>query len=291
MIRLTLLLILILLPTLLPIMQAHAESDQVNEIYETYVPAEKLVPVLEPMLGPEDRITPFRNKLIVRAPRHRQDKILELLQEVDRPLRNILISVRYGSTTTSQAQSVQTDVRYKSGNGVRIDASQHPDDKVVIYKGSSRDDKIQVRAVAKNRFSTDNENILSEIRVMEGTQGFLQVGEEMPVNHFVLLHPAGYGSTTEYRMVGSGLFVVPQIVRDKVRLELYTTQQKRQRADRNTVEKTDAQSVLLVEPDIWTPFAGTTTQVQSEGSGNVLSTRNLQKQGNKALELKVTILE
>ena len=283
-------LIQLLILILLPMMPAHAE-DQVNEIYETYVPADKLVPVLEPMLGPEDRITPYRNKLIVRAPRHRQDKILEILKDVDRPLRNILISVRYGSTNTSQVQSVQTDVRYKNGNGVRIDAGDQPDDKVVIYKGSSLDDKIQVRAVAKNRFSTDDENVLSEIRVMEGSQGFLQVGEEVPVNHFVLLHPAGYGNTTEYRMVGNGLFVVPQIVRDKVRLELYTTQQKPQRGNRNTVEKTDAQSVLLVEPDIWTPFAGTTTQVQTQGSGNVLSTRNMQKQGNKALELKVTILE
>lgn len=283
-------LIQLLILILLPMMPAHAE-DQVNEIYETYVPADKLVPVLEPMLGPEDRITPYRNKLIVRAPRHRQDKILEILKDVDRPLRNILISVRYGSTNTSQVQSVQTDVRYKNGNGVRIDAGDQPDDKVVIYKGSSLDDKIQVRAVAKNRFSTDNENVLSEIRVMEGSQSFLQVGEEVPVNHFVLLHPAGYGNTTEYRMVGNGLFVVPQIVRDKVRLELYTTQQKPQRGNRNTVEKTDAQSVLLVEPDIWTPFAGTTTQVQTQGSGNVLSTRNMQKQGNKALELKVTILE
>jgi hypothetical protein len=282
---------LLLLMLLLPASLAQATDEQVNEIYETYLPAEKLVPVLQPMLGPEDRITPFRNKLIVRAPRHRQDNILELLEELDRPLRNILISVRYGNSVSGESSARDIDVRYRDADrGVRIDAGAQPDDQVVVYKGSSRDDKIQVRAVSKNRFSTENENTLSQIRVLEGTQGFLQVGKEMPQNQFVLLHPAGFGNTTEYRMVGSGIYVVPQIVKDKVRLELFTSQQKPQSGNRNVIEKTDAQSVLLVEPDVWTPFAGTNTSVQSQGSGKVYSTRDLQ-QGNKALELKVTILD
>ncbi len=283
--------VLLLLVLLLPVSLTQATDEQVNEIYETYLPAEKLVPVLQPMLGPEDRITPFRNKLIVRAPRHRQDNILELLEELDRPLRNILISVRYGNSASAESSARDVDVRYRDADrGVRIDAGAQPDDQVVVYKGSSRDDKIQVRAVSKNRFSTENENTLSQIRVLEGTQGFLQVGKEMPQNQFVLLHPAGFGNTTEYRMVGSGIYVVPQIVKDKVRLELFTSQQKPQSDNRNVIEKTDAQSVLLVEPDVWTPFAGTNTSVQSQGSGKVYSTRDLQ-QGNKALELKVTILD
>lgn len=273
-----------------PVSLTIAGSDQVNEIYETYMPADKLVPVLEPMLGPEDRITPYRNKLIVRAPQHRQDKILELLQEIDRPLRNVLISVRYGSSASSSSQTLQNDVRYESG-GVRIDTGKQPDDKVVVYKGSSMDDKIQVRTVAKKRFSTDNENTLSEIRVLEGTQGFLQMGTETPVNRYVLMYPAGFGSTTEYRMVGNGIYVVPQIVKDKVRLELYTTNQKPVRGNRDAVEKTDAQSVLLVEPDVWTPFAGTSSSAQTQSNSNVISTRGMQDQSNKALELKVTILD
>lgn len=283
--------VLLLLVLLLPVSLTQATDEQVNEIYETYLPAEKLVPVLQPMLGPEDRITPFRNKLIVRAPRHRQDNILELLEELDRPLRNILISVRYGNSASAESSARDVDVRYRDADrGVRIDAGAQPDDQVVVYKGSSRDDKIQVRAVSKNRFSTENENTLSQIRVLEGTQGFLQVGKEMPQNQFVLLHPAGFGNTTEYRMVGSGIYVVPQIVKDKVRLELFTSQQKPQSGNHNVIEKTDAQSVLVVEPDVWTPFAGTNTSVQSQGSGKVYSTRDLQ-QGNKALELKVTILD
>lgn len=268
---------------------AWASEDQVNEIYETYTAAEKLIPILEPLLGPEDRITAFRNKLLVKAPRHRQDKLLELLEEIDRPLRNVLIQVRYGSGDSSESSQRSMDLRYEDADkGVRIDTGSGDEERIVVYKGSSRDDKIQVRAAARDRFTTENDNSLSQIRVLEGSQGFLQVGQETPVNHFVLLHPNGYGTTTEYRMVGNGIYVVPQIVKDKVRIELFTSHQKPKSG--NTVATTDAQSVLLVEPDVWTPFAGTSVDTSTQKNGKTYSTRNVGNQ-RRSLELKVTILD
>ena len=281
------LLILVLLLTTL----AHADEYQVNEIYETYLPAEKLVPVLEPMLGPEDRITPFRNKLLVKAPRERQNKLLEILQEIDRPLHNILISVRYGANDNTDTTAIDATVHYEDADkGVQVNAGELPKDQVKVFQGSSLDDKIRVRTLAKSHFSTRDENALSQIRVLEGSQGFLQVGEEMPQQHYVLLNPNGFGSTTEYRMVGNGVYVMPQIVKDKVRLEIFTTQQ-RPKTGSNNIEKTDAQSVMVVEPDVWTPFAGSSVQSRAQGKGSTLSTRNLKSDQNRSLELKVTILD
>jgi len=282
-IRIFLILFLLASPT------AWASEEPVNEIYETYLPAEKLIPVLEPMLSPEDRITAFRNKLLVKAPRSRQDKLLELLEEIDRPMRNILIQVRYGSADSSESSQRAVDLHYEDADkGVRIDTGTTEPDRIVVYKGSSRDDKIQVRAVARERFTTENDNALSQIRVLEGSQGFLQVGKETPVNQFVLLNPNGYGTTTEYRMVGNGIYVVPQIVKDKVRIELFTTHQKPKSG--NAVATTDAQSVLLVEPDVWTPFAGTSVDTTTQKSGKTYSSRHLGNQ-HRSLELKVTMLD
>lgn len=268
---------------------AWASEEPVNEIYETYLPAEKLIPVLEPMLDPEDRITAFRNKLMVKAPRSRQDKLLELLEDIDRPMRNILIQVRYGSGDTRESSQHAIDLHYEDANqGVRIDNGATDQDHIVVYKGSSRDDKIQVRAIARDHFSTENDNSLSQIRVLEGSQGFLQVGEEIPINHFVLLHPNGYGAPTKYRIVGNGIYVIPRIVKDKVQIELFTSHQRPKSG--NSVATTEAQSVLLVEPDVWTPFAGTSTDTSTQKSGKTISTRNLDNQ-YRSLELKVTILD
>lgn len=268
-----------------------AEELQVNEIYETYQPADKLVPVVESVLGVNDRVVAYRNKLLVKAPRHRQDKLLELLQEIDRPLRNLLISVRFSDQLGQDLQQRSVDLGYREADkGVRIEGDSQLDGGIVVYKGSSRDSKIQAKVVAKDSFSTRDENVSQQIRVMEGEQGFLQVGEERPETRLVFLNPYGVGATTEYRNVGNGVYVIPQIMRDKIRLELYTSNQRRVSADQRNVEKTDVQSVLLVEPDVWTPFAG--SNMQSNRSDDGISTRtSTRTQGNQGLELKVTILE
>lgn len=268
-------------------------EEQVSEIYETYGSAEKLVPVLQPLLGVNDRITAYHNKLLVKAPRDRQDKLLEMLQEIDRPLRNLLISVRYSNLTGRELDHTSTDVTYIHDNkGVRIQGQDQPNDRMVVYKGSSRDDKIQAQVVTKEQYSTRKEDVTQQIRVMEGQQGFLQVGEERPETRYVFLNPAyGVGATTEYRQVGNGVYVVPQIMRDrKVRLELFTTNQRRSPGNQERVQTTEAQSVLLVEPDVWTPFAGSSATVTTNSDSIGTSTRSL-KQGSPGLELKVTILE
>lgn len=289
------LLLAIALLTLLTGPVLASSDEQVSEIYETYMPADKLVPVLQPMLGVNDRITAYHNKLLVKAPRERQEKLLEMLQEIDRPLRNLLISVRYSNQLDDQINRNSADIRYSDANkGVRIGGDSGDGtgsgDNVVVYKGSSRDSKIQTRVVTRDHFSTRNDNITQQIRVLEGQQGFLQVGEERPETRYVFISPYAAGASTEYRMVGNGVYVIPQILKDKIRLELYTTNQRRSGKNQQQVQTTEAQSVLLVEPDVWTPFAGASVQSNTSGDSFTTSTRNL-KQGNQGLELKVTIIE
>ncbi|HVK98247.1 MAG TPA: hypothetical protein VM553_00470 [Dongiaceae bacterium] len=288
-----LLLRLLLVLTLCALSLPLRAEEPVMEIYETYMPADKLIPILQPLLGVEDKITAYHNKLMVRAPQDRQDKLLELLQEIDRPMRNLLISVRYSNQVNRDLDQTNTDIHYGSASkGVRIQGSEDvsDDNNMVVYKGSSRDDKIQARVVTKETYSTRKDDVTQQIRVLEGQQGFLQVGEERPETRYVFLSPYGAGSSTEYRQVGHGVYVIPQIVRDKIRLELYTTNQRRQPGNQQRIETTEAQSVLLVEPDVWTPFAGASATVSSNSNSIGASTRSL-KQGNPGLELKVTILE
>ena len=69
----------------------YARAQQTTEIYETYLPANKLVPILEPLLGPDDKVTAYHNKLFVKASPAVQDELLAVLQEIDRPLKNIQV--------------------------------------------------------------------------------------------------------------------------------------------------------------------------------------------------------
>jgi len=280
----------LLLLTLMISLPLFADGPQVSEVYETYNRAETLVPVLKPILGPDDHIAAYRNKLLIKAPEDRQNKILEMLKEFDRPPHNLLIQVRYSNHLQRDRQADATSVSYESEKaGVRVQAEPRDSHKVVVYKGSSLDDKIKIQVMDSNVFTTQDDSSTAQVRVMEGEQGFINVGEERPQTDFVFLSSSGVGATTSYRRIGKGFYVIPRIVKDRVRLELYTTNQRAK--DKNgEIQTTEAQSVLLVDPDVWTPFAGAGTTMQQSANAVTYSTRSLD-QSNQGLEIKVSILK
>ena len=58
---------------------------------------EELVPVVKPLLGGWESVTTYRQSLVVNASPGTLDRIAGLIVDLDRPLRNLLISVRRGS--------------------------------------------------------------------------------------------------------------------------------------------------------------------------------------------------
>ncbi|RLU02837.1 MAG: hypothetical protein D9N11_07220 [Ketobacter sp.] len=261
-----------LMALLLTLYAAMVSAQQTAEVYETYLPANKLVPILEQLLGPDDKITAYRNKLFVKAPPAVQDELLRVLQEIDRPLRNIQVSLRYADNADIEAESTSADAN------------------VVVYHGGSNRAGVDVAVVNKNRFSTHAEESDHQIRVLEGEQGALDVGQEVAVEQIVFLGPWQTGSVKEYRNVSNQLFVVPRIVRDKIRIEVFTTNQRMKMKNDGKIQKTDAETVVLVEPGEWTPIAGS-TQTLNRSSGSVSSSTRRSGSSGKSLQIRADILD
>ena len=249
-----------------------ASAEQTAEVYETYLPANKLAPILEQLLGPDDKITAYHNKLFVKAPPAVQDELLRVLEEIDRPLRNIQVSLRYGDNRELESQSTSADAN------------------VVVYHGGSNRSGVDVEVVSKNRFSTHAEKADHQIRVLEGEQGALDVGQEVPVEQIVFLGPWQSGSVKEYRSVSNQLYVIPRIVKDKIRIEVFTTNQRMKRNSDGKIQKTDAETVVVVEPGEWTPIAGS-TQVLNSASGSATSSTRRSGSSGKSLQIRADILD
>ena len=247
-------------------------AQQTAEVYETYLPANKLVPVLEQLLGPDDKITAYHNKLFVKASPEVQDELLRILEEIDRPLKNIQISLRY-------ADNVDLESQENSADG-----------KIVVYHGSSTGSGVDVEVVSKNRFSTHAEHADHQIRVLEGEQGALDVGKEVPVERIALLGPLQTGNVKEYRSIGQQLYVVPRIVKDRVRIEIFTTNQRMKLKGDNQIRKMDAETVVVVEPGEWTPIAGSTQSINGQSDRLTSSTRH-QGSAEKSLQIRADILD
>lgn len=261
----------ILFACLLTLITTLVSAEQTAEVYETYLPANKLVPILEQLLGPDDRITGYHNKLFVKAPPAVQDELLRVLEEIDRPLRNIQVSLRYADNSDVEANATSADAN------------------VVVYHGGSNKSGVDVEVVSKNRFSTHAEKADHQIRVLEGEQGALDVGQDVPIEQIVFLGPWQTGSVKEYQSVGNQLYVVPRIVKDKIRIEVFTTNQRMKMKSDGKIQKTDAETVVLVEPGEWTPIAGS-TQALNSSSGSVTSSTRRSTSSGKSLQIRADII-
>ena len=257
---------------LLSVAATLAAAQQTAEVYETYLPANKLVPILEQLLGPDDKITAYHNKLFVKAPPAVQDELLKVLEEIDRPLRNIQVSLRF-------SDNVNLEARENSADG-----------RVVVYHGNSTQSGVDVQVVSKNRFSTHSDKADHQIRVLEGEQGALDVGQDVPMEQFVLLGPWQSGTVKEYRSVGNQLYVVPRIVQDKIRIEIFTSNQRMKRNSDGKIQKMDAETVVVVEPGEWTPIAGS-SQDLSSSSGTVTHSTRHHGSGGKSLQIRADIVD
>lgn len=261
-------------------------AQQTTEIYETYLSTDKLIPVLEPLLEPDDKITGYRNKLFVKARPATQDELLSILEKIDRPLKNIQISLRFAET--QQHQSEHYGVSASSGNSKTSDTSNEQE-KVVVYHGSSRSDHVEVEVMAKRTISTQDNTSDQQIRVLEGEQGTLSVGKERAQKQLVFLNPIQAGVTTEYRYIGNQLFVIPQIVKNKIRVEVHSTNQQIQRRNKQNIDKTSSHTVLLLEPGVWTPMAGASTG-QAQNQKTLTHSTRSKHQRTPSLQIKALIL-
>lgn len=243
-----------------------SQAEQTTEVYNTNLPANKLLPVIQPLLGPDDRITAYHNKLFIKALPAQQQEVLEVLDEVDRLPKNIIISTRYSEDMELTRKLIAAEDPYFDP-----DASQQDKQEIKVYRGSSQNSTIEVEMMNRRRFSTAYNQADQQIRVLEGEQGILNMGEERDVADMTWVSPFGSGTTQQRKSVDNVLYVIPSLTKDRVRLEVFVTNQAFRGGDQK-IKKTSAQSVLLLTPGIWTPLASGSQSRTSSGNGVSLNT-------------------
>lgn len=100
---------------LLLVLLAGAGARAELRVFEPrHADAESLLPVVQPLLGPGESASVHGNTLVVNAGAGTLRRIDELLAQLDRPLRNLLISVRQGGPAAGPGSGV------RPGGGRRI---------------------------------------------------------------------------------------------------------------------------------------------------------------------------
>lgn len=170
-----------------------------------YAPAAAMVQALRPLLDGGATVSAYRDRLIVKGDARQQARVADLLRELDRPLRRLLIEVRQRGTLAQAGQGVRYGVDHE---GVQLGSPTGPG-----------------AGIGATRFETRGDaDSLQRIRALEGRPAFIQAGTDVPLIQGYQGHVRGrpvQGVQMQYRNTGTGFVAVPRVSGDTVSVEIH----------------------------------------------------------------------
>ncbi|MFO8152980.1 hypothetical protein [Thioalkalivibrio sp.] len=229
--------------------------------------ADEIIPLIEPLLGPEDALTGTGMRLILRSGPETLAQVRQVLESVDAAPANLLISVRRGALGGALEQEAQVQGRVG---------------RVIIGDGSG------TRIISRR--TTERDASVQTLRVLEGQTALIRAGESVPrVQQGPVVLPGGglVGPEIEYRELERGFLVRPSIAGgDRVRLEIQQVHERDARGGGGRTEFQQVDTVLSGRLGEWIPIAAAGERRDLSGQ-RILGTRR--EQGDGELDIHVRV--
>lgn len=224
--------LLVLIPLLLPglvITNAQAEDTQTDIIYSTR--AAELAPVLAPFAEPEGSVSAYQDQLVIRATPAKLATIRDTLKKLDRPLKNLRISVRRQQQGSSIRKTIGAKGQVEIRNGD------------VSARISARADEENEQSQGSGRYS---------ISALEGATVFIATGSDIPV---LTVSRNGTVTGNGYVPVESGMQVTPRLMPDGNVMLAIGFQQASLANQRGVINREATQTQLQVPLGRWTALS------------------------------------
>ena len=189
-----------------------------------YRTAQEVIPVIQPMLGREGSISGFQGQLVVRTTPANLEEIKRILASLDSIPRQLMITVRQDADTDRGRGTVEVSGSVGGEHG-RVTIPGGRDlrgGNVVLREG---DDRVRVQVIEGRSSESDRNTQL--VRVMEGREAFVRVGQSVPVRERQVRRAIVGGQVaeqvvdgTQYRDVTTGFYVLPRLSGDRVTLDI-----------------------------------------------------------------------
>lgn len=226
---------------------AQAQQERLEVINLRHRSAEDIIPLLRPILGNQGAISGLNNQLIVRAAPEQLAQIRSVLQQLDTPPRQLLISVR------------QAGQEENSGGGVAASGSigvGGPGSRVIIGGGQG----------ATRR----QDNIIQQVQVLDGGEAYIQTGAEIPRTERYITRNGPFTreqTTTYYQPVTTGFTVRPRLNGDRVTLDIAPHRQRPSGPDGRMIESQSLTTTVSGRLGEWLEIGGVSETRQRQSSG------------------------
>ena len=204
------LLLLILTPVI-------AAADEARILYLKHRPAAEIIPVIRPLLGPDDALSGTDYRLIIRAPDAKLKEIERILPQLDVAPRRLRITVQQGVSADEVSDSQSLSGETRAGRArIKLPANPEKNHGVVLQKDGLRYN------VERRTTSSDN-STTQTVLTQDGQRAYIRIGQSVPYVQKILTLSRNQVVLTqgvEMQDVTTGFEVVPHVHGDSVRLEI-----------------------------------------------------------------------
>ncbi len=208
--------LLVALTALLALAGVSAEETRIIQL--KHRPAGEIIPLIRPLLGPEDALSGMDYRLIVRTSDRNLKEIERLLAQLDVAPRQLRITVeqRVADDRDTTTHSVAGEVRI--GDKARIQLPEKsPDDRgLVAQKGN-------LRFRTGQRATAGRNETVQTVMTLDGQRASIRIGQSVPhVKKILALgrRQALIAQGIELQDVTTGFDVLPRLHGDRVRMEI-----------------------------------------------------------------------
>jgi hypothetical protein len=235
-----------------------ALADELEIIDLHHRRADDIIPVVLPLLQAGGALTGADDKLFIRSNPANLAQIREAVAAIDRPQRQLLITVGQGGVDTRGGTSVRGSATIGSGD-VQVGVNRPPagGSGATVITGS--------RSVQTQQQNT------SSVRALEGSEAWISVGQSVPFTSTTVTtgwHPPVTQQSTSYRDVTSGFYATARVSGDLVTLEISSRQQAYRPRD-ETIDMKGATSVVTGRLGEWIEL-GAVREARSGSSSGLL---------------------
>jgi type II secretory pathway component GspD/PulD (secretin) len=214
----------------------HAQQTVLEVIPLRYRAAAEVIPILQPMLAREGTLSGFQGQLVVRTTPANLEEIKRVLASLDTAPRQLVITVRQEAEGSRSRSAAEASGSAGGDHGrVTVPGSPRPDPRggsIVLREG---EDYARLRALEESGELSDRNT--QSVRVMEGREAFLRIGQSVPVRERQVQRSVVGGrvveqtvETTQFRDAADGIYVLPRVSGDRVTLDISAQRESLSRA-------------------------------------------------------------
>ncbi|BBO68334.1 hypothetical protein DSCA_22640 [Desulfosarcina alkanivorans] len=232
-------------------------GEQLAVIELKHRPADDIIPVITPFLGPGDTLSGKDFLLFVGTTPDNLARIQSIVSHLDQAARQLAITVVQGENALESLGSLAVSGRVSVGEQVTVGVGDHrgkPDDTLAV----------DARSRQRRRSSSDIQRVIAQ----EGQAATIFVGLSEPVSTGSPRHHGmRVGQIRGYREMLTGVRVTPRVSGDRMTLEIETRRDGPGDGGSGTVRTQGIQTRIQGRLDEWIEIGGILTAKDRTGTG------------------------